>query len=301
MSCRPGRPLRAALAVLLTALALALTLTPSAARAADVVVVRSSDQSAFKAVEQAFAAELPAAKSLLATAPGLDLKAELAGAKLVLAVGPDAARAVMAAHGGVPVLVALAAEAELAGAKPAGIVPMFVAPARQVKLAKAFLPTLARVGIVYDPSKTRAMASEFESAAKAAGLTLEKSEVTSRGAVIDAARAMMPKIDVLWLLPDSTVVGLDTFKVLIATTVAAKVGLVGFTEGMARTGAVLSIEASYAEIGRRAAAAGKRLLAGGAAAPEAPEGAAFVNAKTAELIGLTLSPKARAEAAKVFE
>ena len=167
-----------------------------------------------------------------------------------------------------------------------------------MKLAKTFLPSLSRVGVIYDPAKTRGMVSEFEVAAKASGLKLEKAEVSARGAVIDAARAMMPRIDVLWLLPDSTVVGLDTFKVLVATTVAAKVGLVGFSEGMARTGAVLSVEATHGEIGRRASVAAKRVLTGASASPEAPEGAAYLNAKTAELIGLTIAPEG---AAKVFE
>ena len=104
---RPGRPLlRVALAVLLT--------TPAVASAADVVVVRSSDQAAFKAVEQAFLAEVPGAASLVSTTPGLDLKGALAGAKVVLAVGPEAARAALAARtGSAQVLVALSTEAEL--------------------------------------------------------------------------------------------------------------------------------------------------------------------------------------------
>jgi len=79
---------------------------------------------------------------------------------------------------------------------------MFVPPARQVKLIKTFLPSAKRLGFIFDPSRTRALAAECEPAAKAAGLTFHKVEVTSRSQVTDAARSLVGKIDALWLVPD---------------------------------------------------------------------------------------------------
>ncbi len=275
-----------------------LALAPSAAAAAEVAVVRSSDIAPYKAVEQAFTWELPTTRRLSLATPGVDVKAGIAGAHLVLAIGPDAAKAVLGAAAGVPVIVTLAAESELGGGKPAATIPMLVPPARQVKLIKAFLPSAARVGLIYDPARSKALAAECEAAAKAAGLTFTKVEVSSRSQVIDAARSLVTKIDALWLVPDSTVVGVDTFKVLVPTTMASAVSLIGFTEGMAKTGAVLAIEAGYAESGKRAAEAAKRILAGGAASPEAPDGQVFVNAKSAGMLNVKVG---RDGAAKVFE
>jgi putative ABC transport system substrate-binding protein len=275
-----------------------LVLAPSGVWAVEVAVVRSSDIAPYKAVEQAFTNEIPASKLVSMATPGVDVKAGIAGAGLVLAIGPDAAKAVLAANPGVPVLVTLAAESELGAVKPAATIPMLVPPSRQVKLIKNFLPAAARIGFIFDPARTKALAAECEAAAKAAGLTFTKVEVTNRSQVIDAARSLVTKIDALWLVPDSTVVGVDTFKVLVPTTMASAVSLIGFTEGMAKTGAVLAIEAGYAESGRRAAEAGKRLLAGGAAAPEAPDGQVYVNAKSAGMLNVKVT---RDGAAKVFE
>ncbi|MGC4121659.1 MAG: ABC transporter substrate binding protein [Myxococcales bacterium] len=266
--------------------------------AADVAVVRSSDIAPYKAVEQAFTSEIPATKQLSMAVAGVDVKAGIAGANLVLAIGPDAAKAVLAAAPGVPVLVTLAAESELGAVKPAATIPMLVPPARQVKLIKAFLPAVTRIGFIFDPARTKTLAAECEAAAKAAGLTFTKVEVTSRSQVIDAARSLVTKIDALWLVPDSTVVGVDTFKVLVPTTMASGVSLIGFTEGMAKTGAVLAIEAGYAESGKRAAEAGRRILAGQPPNPEAPDGVVYVNAKSADLLKAKVS---RDGAAKVFE
>ena len=112
---------------------------------------------------------------------------------------------------------------------------------------------------------------------------------------------MLSSVDVLLLSPDTTVVSAETFKFIAQTSLETKVPLVGFSEGMSKAGAVLSIEGSYDEMGKKAAQAAKRMLAGAAGVREAPEGSVFVNGKSAQLLGLAISPALRARASKVFE
>ena len=299
---RPG-PLPSSI-VALGMVALALLL-PRGVRAGEVVVVRGSDLPAYKAVETAFTAALGSPARALSLTDG-DAGAALKGAGLIFAIGPDAAKAasaaVAAAAKPAALLVALVPSADKAGLDPRiPLMPMFVTPARQARVFKSVLPGLKTVGLLYDPAQSRALAAECEAAAGQAGIALIKAPVAPRQDVAGAARGLLSQVGALWLIPDTTVVSAETFKFLVQASVAQKVPLLGFSEGMAKAGALVTVEAGYAEIGRRAAASAKRLQDGAAAAPEAPDGSVFLNAKSAELLGVELSAAARSKATKVFE
>ncbi len=284
-------------------LAMLVSLAPGLARAGEVLVVRSSDLAAYKAVEKAFVASFDGNVKLVSLADpaaAAGLPAAVPGADLVLAVGQEAAKAAAAARPKA-LLVALVPASQKIGLEHKQLLPMFVPAPVQLKAFRAALPSLKRVGLLYDPSLSQVLAGEYAAAATAAGLAVVKSEVTSREAVAGAARALMPQVDALWLIPDTTVISAESFKFLVQSSVAAKVALLGFSEGMTRAGALVSVEATHAEIGKLAAAAAKRILSGGAAAPEAPAGSVFLNAKTAAMLGLTLPQAARDGATKVFE
>jgi len=288
-----------------TRLALALSagaalLVSRPATAGEVVVVRSSDLAAYKAVEAAFTGALGGpARTLALTDAGAG--AALKGASLVFAIGPEAAKAAADAKPAA-LLVALVPSAVKAGLDSnVPLLPMFVPPARQARAFKAVLPSLKTVGLLYDPAQSKALAAECEAAAGQAGLTLLKSPVSSRQDVAGAARALLPQVGALWLIPDTTVVSAETFKFLVQASVSQKVPLLGFSEGMAKAGALVAVEAGYAEIGRKSAAAARRLLANSPAAPEPPDGSIYLNAKSAEMLGVELSKAARSLAAKVFE
>ena len=93
----------------------------------------------------------------------------------------------------------------------------------------------------------------------------------------------------------------ESFKFIMLTALGAKVPVVGFSEGMSKAGAVVSVEAEYGEMGTKAAKVAQKIIAGLPGSPEAPDGAIYVNAKSAGLIGLTVPAELRAQAARVFE
>ncbi len=121
-----------------------------------------------------------------------------------------------------------------------------------------------------------------------------------RSQVANALRELIGKIDALLLLPDPATLGVDTFKFLLTTSMDSKVPLIGFSQGQAKAGALLTIEVDYAEMGREAAAAAKRVLGGSAAAPQAPQGSLYVNGKSAQVLGVTISSAVKAQAKEVF-
>jgi putative ABC transport system substrate-binding protein len=289
------------------AAALLLVLSTAATafgQSAAVVVLRTSEMGAYKAVEAGFAAALGQGVQSIGLAEP-DGKARFesarAGAKLVFAIGPDAARAAANGSNGL-MLATLVPSLQAAGLpKDAPVVPMFVSATRQARTLRAVLPAAKAVGLLYDPRASKALAAECEAAAAAVGLKLERAEVTSRAEVAEAMRALVGKVDALWLVPDPTVISADTFKLLMQITLASKLPVMGFTAGMAKAGALLAMEASHEEIGRHAAEAALRVLAGQPAAIEGCDGALYLNAKVAEMVGVSLPDDVKGKAATVFQ
>jgi putative ABC transport system substrate-binding protein len=198
------------------------------------------------------------------------------------------------------VLYALVPNPEQLGLERDRGATLFVSPSHQVKGIKSALPGVKTLGLLYSPGQGKRNAEEYETAAKAAGLRVVAVPVAERSGVAEAARGMVGKVDALWLLPDSVVISADTFKFMVQLSLGSKLPLIGFSEAMARAGAVVSFEPDFGEIGRKLASSAKRVLSGGPAHPET-EGLMYVNAKSAELVGANISPAARGMATKVFE
>ncbi len=285
----------------------ALLVPPSSAKGAsaeEVVVVRATDLPGYRAVERSFLEALgrPARAVLLAPGDiGTQLAATASNSTLVLAIGPDAAAAA-AKLKGPKVLYALVPRPARLGLEHLPGIPMEPSAGRQLRALRSVLPRARRIGVVFNPAESAELISERSSAAEAAGLTLVRAEAASPAQVADALRMLLPKVNVLWLLPDPTVVSSDTMRTLLASAASAKVPILGFTEVQARAGALIAVEGQHDDMGRKAAAAARKLLAGGGPiVAESPEGALFLNARTAQALGLEFSDAARAKAARVFE
>jgi len=292
---RPGpRPVASGLACAL------LAAFPLSAQATDLAMVRSSDLAQYRSLQQAFAASSGPSLDLNLGDPQVagDLGGALQGATVVVAVGPGAAAAVKAARPAARVLYALVpngAEAD------AAVIPTLASSARQLAVFKSAVPKLRHLGMLYGPTMSPAVLAEHVAAAAKAGLTLHTRQVRTREEAVEWARQLLQWVDGFWLVPDPTVVTNETYRIFVQAALAARVPLLGYSEGMARTGALVAVEASYAEMGRCAAQAAKRLRDGAPASPGPLEGRVFLNARVAGLIDLQLPPEVRETAAGVFE
>lgn len=287
------------LCLLLAASALAQTPPPPSAQ---VVLVRLSDSSLHKTAEAAFRGGFSGTVRTVGgsepLAPALQ-KARAAGARLVVALGADAAQQVALASAGLPVLVALDPYAQTH--EGTTVLSPYADPAAQLRVLREALPNAKRVGLLYNPAQSRELALRYSEVASKAGLTVSRAEVTDERTVGPLARALLGRVDVLWLLPDSTVVTSETFPFLVQRSFEVKVPLVGFSESLCRAGALFALEVSPTELGQRAAAAAQRLLAGGAASPEPNAGSLCLNARAASLLGLRLPEALRARATLLIQ
>ena len=167
---------------------------------------------------------------------------------------------------------------------------------------RTLLPGVRHVGVIYDPTHTTALAEQCEAALHTAGMTLNRRAVASGDQVTAALQSLASHVEILWLLPDPTVVSPETTRTLLQAAREARLPVLAYSEALARAGALLAVEGRYDDMGAKAAAMAKQILAGRAApGVGSPEGALFLNARVADQIGVRIPAAARAEAAKVFE
>jgi putative ABC transport system substrate-binding protein len=291
-------------------IALLLGLWAGLAQAAGyVVVIRSADLPPYRAVETAFrdAIGRPSRTfSLASDSARVEVQRALEGeAQLVFAIGAQAARQALdlsPQYPAVPVVYALVPNPEKIGVQ--GLAPgisMYVSPAVQAATVRALLPKAKRVGVLYDAAISEALVAECDAAAATVGLTLVREAVASRKDVAAAARSLFRQADVVWLIPDTTVLSADTFKFLVQISLETKVPLVGFSEGMTRAGALLSVEAEHAAMGKKAADLARRILGGARPRIESPDASISLNIKSAQLLGVNVPPVVRSQASIVFE
>lgn len=279
-------------------------LLATAGHAAGVLVVRSQDLPPYLAVQEGFSAALGRPVSALSLAregaPGL-ARALAERPELVLAVGLEAARAVSERAPGVPLVCALVPSPEAVGAPAAAVVPMFASPERQLRALRAAVPAVRRVGLFYPGGSPPARNDPYARAARALGLEVEWAEVPRPADLPGVARQLAGRVDALLLTPDASLVTPQSFRFLVELSFERKLPLVGFSQVMVKAGALVASEPSYADMARGAAQVGRRLLAGAPAGTPPAADALYLNARSAVLLGVTLPPEARAQAAHVFE
>lgn len=285
--------------VLLAVLALS-ELTASAQPARRVLMVLSAESGPYRAVEKAFTAGLGAAPVVvLATNKDQTTAALNEANALVVAVGTAAAELAKAGKPETPVLYAMVHNTAKLGVDAAGVVPMYVPPVRQLKALKQAVPSIKAVGIASDPAESQWQLPEYEAAAKAEGLRLVVEQVSGKQDVARAVRALAGKVDALWLVPDRTIVAPETFRFIVETSVSSRIPVLTFSSAMAKAGALVGIEVEHQTLGAHLATLAKRRLAGGKEPATPAEPKLYLNSKTAELMGLSLSSAVK-ELATVF-
>lgn len=274
--------------------------SPAVGAGEGVVVIRSSELGPYKALGEAFIGSVGVPVKSLSLSDQAAARAAAGSGAVVLAIGQDAARLVLDSKPVGQVLLGLVPSPEKLGAAEAQkAVPMFVVPARQLSAVGELLPAAKRLGVIYSASST-GLVADYERAARGIGASVVKQQVKDRSQVATALRELIGKIDALILLPDAATLGVDIFKFLLTTSLESKVPLIGFSQGQAKAGALLTLEVDYQEMGREAAAAARRVLAGGAAAPQAPQGSLYINGKTAQMLGVTVPAPVKALTKEIF-
>jgi putative ABC transport system substrate-binding protein len=275
---------------------------PASADAREIAILKSSDIAPYNQAIEGFKSVATSGSTYteydvqgdLERGRKLARKIRASQADLVLAVGLKAALAAKLEIVDTPIIFCMVldpAKAELQAPNMTGIL-IEVPIDRQLASMRSVLPSLKRLGVLYDPAKTTALVDEAYRQAKAIGLEVSAQPVSSAKDVPAGLRAVLPKVDALWLIPDSTVLTEDSIKFLLMAALEQSVPVIGFSSEFVRSGALLGLSVSYQDVGEQAGFLADKILRGRAPISQAalpPENVRLtINMKTAKYLGLTI-------------
>ena len=162
---------------------------------------------------------------------------------------------------------------------------------RQLDLIRLALPDKHRVGVVLGPS-SQALKDDLRDRARERALQLKIAEVAETSGVYGALQRVLPESDLLLALPDPVAISSSTVYGLLLTSYRAQVPVVGFSEGLVKAGALMSLFSTARQQGKQGAEIGSRVLGGEAGLP-APQYPRYftvrVNASVARSLGLRMT------------
>jgi ABC-type uncharacterized transport system substrate-binding protein len=185
---------------------------------------------------------------------------------LILALGTRAAREAQKHLSHVPIIYSMVltppdnASAETASSMTGATltIPLSV----QVDELKRAFPTLKRIGIISDPSRTQALADSAARLCHKRGLIAHVGWARGEGEVPDAVRALKDSIEILWMIPDETVLTPRSSRFIIFELIKSGVPVIGLSSAYVKAGALMSLDCNYTDICRQSAELAVRVLAG---------------------------------------
>jgi len=275
---------------------------PSEAADIEIAILKSSDLKAYNEAIQGFKATAPGA----AIYAEYDLRGDLEQGKqlarkirgsessLVVAVGLKAALAAKVEISDIPVLYMMILDPlkhGLTAANMTGILPAIPAE-RQFKIVRALLPTIRRIGVLYDPAKTAAKLKEAATHAAGYDFQLQGFPVENEKEFSQQLRSLLASSEALWLIPDSTVLTDESVRFLIESALAKQIPVIGFSSEFTRLGALASLSIRHNEIGRETGLLAKRILDGEKSFPSklisVQRVSISVNQKTVRYLGIAI-------------
>jgi putative ABC transport system substrate-binding protein len=216
---------------------------------------------------------------------------------LVLAIGIWAFQLVIDRTIAIPVIYAMVLNPQSIvkdGAKNITGASMNIPVELTVQLFKDLNPKIRRVGAVYNQMHTGYLVKQANAVARQHGLQLLAKEVRSSKEAISALDSLQDEsLDMLWILPDETVLAPAVIEHMLLLSYRRKIPLLGLSERHAEMGALLSLSfASSEDIGRQAGELAN-IVAGGRPVTEVPHTTArqvrvTVNLKAAQRLGMEI-------------
>jgi putative ABC transport system substrate-binding protein len=268
----------------------------------EIAILKSSDLKAYSEAIEGFKATAPGGVTFdeydlrgdVERGKQLARKIRASDSSLVVAVGLKAALAAKLEIVDTPILYMMILDPlkhHLTAANMTGVL-LEIPTDRQFKVIRTFLPSLRRIGMLYDPDKTTTKLKEAEPRAVLHEFQLRGFPVENEKEVPQQLRALLSESEALWLVPDSTVLTDESIRFILESALTKQIPVVGFSSEFTRLGALLSLSIDYGEIGRETGLLAKRILNGELPLPLKPVSVKrikiTVNQKTARYLGIMI-------------
>jgi putative ABC transport system substrate-binding protein len=296
---------RSRIAALLLAIAVFLAFTPVtiSAESKKIVVVKSADLKPYQEVlrglrdgcgcdvqEMKFKSEEDK-KNILDSHP-----------QAIVAIGTAAFKKVMTITD-LPIIYTMVMPSETPSSLNANIsgVSIDISPETYLSTMTALFPKAKRVGLIYDPRNTAEFVGNAVKAASATKIELVTKQVNDPSQIPAVLSEMQQKIDVLWLIPDPTVVTNEIVDYLFRFSFQNNIPIFTFSKKYVEMGAVASLDIDPYDMGEQVASIVNRMVPGQSAGSTAyaRKSHLTINKKMATKLGVTIREGTLTEVDKV--
>ena len=242
------------------------------AYALEVAILKSADLAAYNQAVAGFKASMPPSTTFLefdmqgdvARGRKLAQKVRASDADMLLAVGLKSALVAKLEIVDIPVIYCMVLDPAKNGLNAPNMrgIMLEVPIDRQLAAIRSVLPSLKRIGVLYDPEKSANIVDEARQQAKVLGLEIVARLVRSEKDVPTTLRALVQEIEALWLIPDSTVLSEASLSFIMTTALDSNVPVIGFSSELVRSGALVGLSVNYEDVGRQAGALAKKIVSG---------------------------------------
>ena len=217
---------------------------------------------------------------------------------LILALGAQALKVALLVPD-IPVVHLLVINPEIIidKTRPVTGVSLSVPPKVQLNEIKRYFPEVKRVGMVYDPKRSRKFIEQLDSARPDMEFIALATENIAE--VPDLIHSLRGKIDFLWMLPDLTTTNEITMQSYVFFSIKNKIPLLTFSKKLLKHGATIAVTFDTDKMAKQAAALAMDMLFHRVGAKQtalvAPPVKTIVNYKMAEKLGVAIADRRGAD------
>lgn len=285
--------------VFLRALVFLIFLVPMA-RAGNIALLLSQEGGPYAEFASAFHKELDgSAWNIITTGNQDSIDPAQFRPDLIVTAGANALRQSLARNGSTPILATLLPRqayekivAEAGRSRPrTSAIYLDQPPARQVAFLRQLLPEHKRVGMLLS-NETRSLQAQYRQVFGTAKYALSSEEMDSDSSIVATLGTLLPRIDVLLAIPDSTIYKRDNIKPILVTSYRYQRPVVAFSAALVNAGALAALYSTPAQIASQAASTIK-LSGSNLPTPQAPEMFAIsINRNVVDALNLSVPDEA---------
>ncbi len=142
--------------------------------------------------------------------------------------------------------------------RPVTGVSLSVPPKVQLDEMKSYFPEVKRVGLVYDPKRSRKFIEQLDSIRPDLEFIALATENIAE--VSELIHSLRGKVDLLWMLPDLTATNEITIQSYVLFSIRNKIPLLTFSKKLLKHGATIAVTFDTDEMAKQAAALAMDML-----------------------------------------
>lgn len=225
----------------------------------------------------------------------------------ILAIGSEALEVIAGEISDIPIIFCMVLnpgkKIKKYGGNMTGV-SMNVPPEKTMSLLSQLLPSVGKVGVVYNPEETGFLVDAGRKALAGRHKEMAARPVKSEKEALQTVKTVFEESDAYWIVPDRTVQNADVLRYLFFAAHKEKKALIGISDKYAKAGALFALTVESKALGRQAGAMSNRVLAGTPLEDIPFENARYfnlsINSKTARELGVKIPEQLLGRASHVY-